>query len=526
MKPKILAIVIAAVLLVGGGAFALTRFLAPAEDDALAFVPPDAYFYANFFIEPSNGQKQALNDFIQKFPNVESTEDVIEALTKAVDESLDEEGLSYEEDVKPWLGDQFAVYAIPGGTPDLPNGAALVEITDEEAAERFLRESSDGGLGGSESKTYKDTEYRVEEGGPFALAFLEGFMVIGTEDAIKESIDALAGEETLETAKAFTTATDPLTNDWIGLYYLDTAALFDELGLEAAMTPEDKAAFEAFAGADQPPQAGILYVTSDSAVVESSGAIAPGPFASFIRGIADESVVPELPARSWAAFGIPELGDLMSNFMEAVAGFPGFDAVQLEALFYAETGLRLEQDVLSWMGDAGLFVQGANLQDIGGGLVVESTDPTKTTALVEKLEQLLVQQGVRPQPYSQGGLDGFSLQVPGVPAPIYVVGGERLAITYGNDATNALTQGGETLEDSEAFASAQEAVGEDFNISFFVDVDAAQAFGEAVATFGGAVDESYNADVKPVIDVFTYVVGAATKVGEDGLVSKLVVGVE
>ncbi|MDQ4024489.1 MAG: DUF3352 domain-containing protein [Actinomycetota bacterium] len=524
MKPKILAIVIAAVLLVGGGAFALTRLLAPAEDDALAFVPPDAYFYTNFFIEPSNGQKQALDDFLRKFPGIESTEDAIDWLTDRVDESLEDQGLSYEADVEPWLGDQLAAYGIPGGTPDLPNGAVLVESTDDEAAERFLKKVSDGELDDLDPKTYQDTEYQVEEAGPTALAFLEGFMVLGTEDAIKESIDTLAGDETLETAPAFTKATDPLRDDWVGLYYANTAAILEEFQPEG-LTPEESEAFGAFVGEDQVPQAGVVYVTADSAVFESSGALPSGQFASFAEAVGGSTLVSELPGEAWFAFGLPAFGEILSNAMDAIAGFPGFDAVQLEALFYAQTGLRLDQDVLSWMGDAGLFVQGANLQDIGGGLVVESTDEAKTTALVQKLAGLLRQQGVRPRPFSAGGLEGFSVQVPGAPAPVNVLGGDRLAITYGSDATEALG-GGETLAESETFGAAQKAIGEDFNIWLFVDADAAQAFGEALATLGGAVDEDYNEDLKPVFDVFTHVTLGVKQTGDETIVSKLVVGVE
>lgn len=523
MKPKILAIVVAALLLVGGGAFALTRFMAPSTDDALAFVPPDAYFYANFFINPSNSQKQALDDFLRKFPGIESTDDAIEKLTNLLDDSLEEEGLSYEEDVQPWLGDQLAVFGVPGASPDAPNGAVMVESKDDDAAREFLEKVDEGVTDDLEAKTYKDTEY--EAGEDFALAFLEGFMVAGTEDAIKRSIDTLSGDETLETSEKFTAATDPLEDDWIGLFYLDPAALFDEFSPAAGMTPEDLAAFEAFGFEDQKPQASILYVTPDAAVFEGSGSLTgTGPF-SFLASTTEPGLVPELPADSWLALGFPQLGELAEGVLDVFAGIPGFDRAQIDAMFYAQTGLRLEEDILSWMGDFAVFAQGSNFQDVGSGIVVESTDPAKTAALVEKARALIVQQGIRPTPASLGGLDGFALQVPGVPAPVYFLGGERLVIAYGEDAAEAAAGGGETLADSEAFTAAQEAVGDDFNISFFLDVDAAQAFGEAVAGFTGALDETYEQDAKPIVDVFTHVVSASKKEG-DTIVSKILVGVE
>ena len=524
MKPKLLAIGIAAVLLVGGGALALTRFMAPSTDDALSFVPPDAYFYANVFVDPSNGQKQALDDFLQKFPGIESTDDVIEMLTNLLDDSLEEEGLDYEEDVKPWLGDQLAIFGIPGGTPELPNGAVLVESKDDAAARNFLDKAMPGPQNDVESKTYKGIEYELDGDGG-AVAFTGGFLVAGFEDAVRASIDALESEDTLETSEAFEKATAPLADDWIGLFYVDPAGIFEEFAPSAMLTPEDQAALDIFDVENQPPQAAILYATSDSAVFEGTGSLAgAGPFA-FLGLTADPGLVPELPADSWLAFGFPKLGELVTGFIEAFEGVQGFDMAQVEAMFYAETGLRLERDILSWLGDFGAFAQGTNLQEVAGGIVIESSDPAKTTALVEKVADLIEQQGVRPDPASMGGLEGFSLQMPGVPAPIYFLGGERLVIAYGEDATEAAATGEGTLAESEVFSAAQEAVGENFNISFFLEADGALALADAGMAFSAGENDTYTNKVKPYLEVFTYVVSAAKREG-DTIVSKLVVGVE
>jgi hypothetical protein len=215
----------------------------------------------------------------------------------------------------------------------------------------------------------------------------------------------------------------------------------------------------------------------------------------------------------------------VTGFIEAFEGVQGFDMAQVEAMFYAETGLRLERDILSWLGDFGAFAQGQNLQEIAGGIVIESTDPAKTRALVEKVSDLIEEQGVVPDPASMGGLEGFSLQMPGVPAPIYFLGGERLVIAYGEDATEAAATGEDTLAQSDAFAAAQEAVGEDFNISFFLEADGALALADAAMAFSGGENDTYTNKVKPYLEVFTYAVSAAKREG-DTIVSKLVVGVE
>lgn len=527
MKPKVLAAVVAGLLVIGGGAFALRQFMAPADDAAIDFVPEDAIGYMNVFIRPSNDQKRALDGLLRKFPGIESTDDAIEKITEALDEAMAQDGMDYEEDLEPWLGSQVAAFLARGGTPALPSFAFLVESKDDEAAQDFVDEVAELEEVTLEDKTYEGETYQMDRhtDAPFAVAILDGFLVAGTEDAVKQTIDTRAGEETLEDDEDFTEAVDPLADDWIGLFYLDTGAFFDDI-VAAGIPPEERAAYEAFGIDDQRPQAAILYASPEAVTFEGTGGFDPAAQFSQLTELAGApGLVPELPEETWGAFGIPKMGRFFDGLFEAFAGLPGFDRSQIDAMFYAQTGLRLEEDVLSWMEDAGVFIQGTNIQTVGGGLVIESGDPGKTAGLVEKLKDLLVQQGIRPEPESRAGLEGFSVQIPGVPSPIYALGGERLVIAYGDDAADAAAGEGPRLRESEAFRAAQDAVGDDFNISFYVDVDAAQAFGEAVSAFSGAPMDTYEEEVKPYLDVLSHMVLAA-KTDGDALVQKFVIGVE
>jgi hypothetical protein len=529
VKLKIVAAVIAGLLVVGGGAFALTRLLnAPAEDAAVSYVPEDAIGYANFFIRPSTSQRRALDAILRRIPGIETTDDVIDRFVELLDEALAQEDLSYEEDVEPWLGDQVAAFMVGGGSVELPNFAVLIESKDDGALEDFvdaLAAQSDVEL---EEKTYEGASYRMQEGGEdgVAVGVVEGFLVGGTEDAFKAAVDAHASGETIETEDDFADATEPLNEDWIGLFYLDTADFISEFAQTQGFGPNEQAAFDALGFDEQEPQAAILYATNDSVVFESTGGFNPtGRFGELAETITEPGLVPDLPAETWAAYGIPSFGGFFDGIFETFQNVPGFDRRQVDALFYGQTGLRLQEDVLSWMEDAGFFVQGTSIQGIGGGLVIESNDPAKTDRLLAKLQDLVTQQGIRTRPESRGDLEGFSVTIPGVPAPVYALGGDRLVIAYGDEAAEAAAGEGERLRDSEAFAAAQDAVGEDFNVSFFVDVDAAQRFGEAAATFAGAPMDVYEREVKPYVDVLTHVVGAARMEG-DRIVQKIVIGVE
>lgn len=529
MKPKIVAAVIAAALVVGGGAFALTRFMAPAEDSAIEFVPRDAIGYFNVFIRPSNTQKQALDDLLRKFPGIDSTDEAIEKITDLLDDALSEGGMDYQEDVEPWLGDQIAAFITAGGDLENPDFAFLIESKSDAAAQDFVEKLAEEDGVVLEEKAYEGQTYQMEEDGDedFAVSILDGYVVAGTEGSVKDVIDTRAGGETLESQQRFTDATEPLADDWIGLFYVDTAEFFGQFAKEEGFGPQEMAAIEAIGFDDQQPQAGILYVTSDSVAFESTGGFSPGSqVGDLTEAVAGAGIVPELPGETWAAFGVPKFGDFFNGLFDMFSEVPGgVDREQVDAMFYGQTGLRLQEDVLSWMEDFGVFVQGTSIRDIAGGLVIESNDPDKTSRLLEKLDEVVTQQGIRTQPEEFAGHEGFSVQIPGVPAPVYALGGERLVIAYGEEAAAAAAGEGATLAESDAFAAAQDAVGEDFNISFYVDVDAAQEFGEAVAGFAGAPMDVYEEDVKPYVDVLTHVVAAAKSEGET-IVQKLVVGVE
>ena len=74
-----------------------------------------------------------------------------------------------------------------------------------------------------------------------------------------------------------------------------------------------------------------------------------------------------------------------SSSSASSARFGGVDVDQVLRQFEQQTGIDLREDVLSWMGDAGVFVPGTTLSDIGGALVVESKDAAKSEAFVGEL---------------------------------------------------------------------------------------------------------------------------------------------
>lgn len=524
---KSLVVALAAVVLVAGAGLAYVRFMAPADDAALRFVPKDAVLYGTLFIRPSSDQKMALDDLLQKFPNIENTDDAIDKLMELLDEELGKEGLAYEEDIEPWLGDQVGGFMMPGGSVEIPNVGVIVESKDDDALRDFISriQEEDAPDAVIVEREHNGSTYEVveEEPGAPSFVFLDGFFVGGTEEAVKAAIDADAGES-LQDSEKFTNASEDLRDDWLGLFYADTAAMFEMFDAGVPASGPEQAVFDSFGLKDQLPSAGVAYVTSDTIGFESSGGVpTEGPLAGMTTFVGS-GLLPDLPSESWAAFGIPDVGRLSQKVFELFEDFPGFDRDQIESQFRAETGLDLQHDLLSWMGDAGIFVQGRNMQEIGGGLVLESTDPAKTSAVFETLQDLLAEQGAQPRHATVGELDGFSVQAPGMPAPVYFLAGERAVVAYGQTAAEQAIAPEQRLADAETFGMGADELGDDFDVALYVDVDAAQSFAESLMSFSGETDPTYEEDIKPYVDPFGYVIAGSRTDGEN-IVQRLVIGV-
>ena len=529
------AVIVAVVglLIAGGVAFAAIQILdRPSEDAAIELVPADSYLYANLFIGPSTDQKQALDDLLGNFPKIESTDQAIDRLTGFLDDELQEVGLSYDEDVEPWLGDQVSLF-LRGTEIDPPSMAALLETTDPDAAAAAIDKAREHeGEDDPEETSYEGVDYQVEEGDdgvPIAIGFVGDFLVVGTEDSFKSVVDTNAGSEgSITENDDYESAFSGLDDQNLFSLYVDQGRLFEILEEGGGLEGEDAAILEAFPGIqDAGSSALALSARSEGVALEISSTVPADDDASGLASIfLGTDLLESLPGDSWAALGVPDLGTFALDLMGLSTSTPEGQAAFDESMesFRQETGLDLEEDVLSWMGDAALFVQGTNFQEIGGGLLVESDDPDATRNSLAKVRDRIEADGAPTSDAERGGLEGFSIQA-GAPAPIYALAGDRFVVTYGDKATDDLLDPDETLGDDETFQAAADALGDGYAPSLYVDFDGLQTIIEFAQSFSGTVDETYQQDVKPWLDPISFVVAGARQDG-DRLFQTLFVGVE
>ncbi|MBA3290320.1 MAG: DUF3352 domain-containing protein [Actinobacteria bacterium] len=531
-KAVVLAIVgVLGVVAVGvAGVLGYQMFFGTAEDRVVGLVPQDAAVYGHIFLDPSMNQKQAIEDILEAFPEAPSFDEARNELVEALDEGLGEVDMNFEDDVEPWLGDQVGGFSLfpedlaSGGEP--PPAALLVASDDDDAAQAFIDQGSAESDENLSDESYGGVDYKLNSEEGSAVGVVDGFVVIGSEAGLKAVVDVSEGESNLADDEDFSETTDALTDDRLATFYFDGRKLTEALEAGSGMPGGPEAGLLGGAGGlglnIEAPVAAALFVDSDKVVLESTSTLneETKDLASSFGG----GLVGAVPADSWGALGLSDLGGIIEGIYDTFAeGFAaGGGTNELDAQFEAQTGLNLREDLLSWMGDAGLFVSGTDPNSISGGLLVESTDPAKSSETLATLEGLLQQQGLSTEPFSAPNGEGFKLEIPGSPQPVIVLGGERVVISFGEQAALDALEGGQALSGTETFQTAATGLGEGFSPAGYFDLDVIQTFAENT---GVSEEPSYEGEIKPWIDPLSYL-AFGSRIDGDRLVQRMVIGIE
>ena len=534
MKLKIVVAIAVTVLLAGAGALLAYGFLfSPATDDAITLVPEDAIGYFNVFLDPSNSQKQAIESLIAKTP-FETPEELLKKIVELFNKGLNEQGCSFEEDFEPWMGAQIA-----GFLSGPEEGLGFVATEDAGAAIAAFEKCTD--VGELEERSYKGVDYEAE--GTNAIGIVENYLAAGTEGAFKKMIDTSQGAASLESSERYQDAIDDLYNDPVALFYLDLKPIFQEY--QSFAPPEMTAFTDLYEDLSDRPISGSIFARPNAMVFEyaaglpSSGSL--GSLTDIARTALASDIVAQLPGGSWGALGIGSAGDYVDSALELIGQFdPSGGRERMEAEFKKETGLSLSNDVLSWIGDVGFFVQGTSPLTLSGGMVIETDDPEAAQLAVGKLAEFAAKDGAPVKALTIPGVEGFAIQEESQPQPINIaVGAERVVIAYGNLATEQALKGDVTLEGSETFIEASDALGEGFRVSAFFEADPIQALIEGsvlptLTSFDPATGQivpdadaraNYEQNVKAFVDPLSFFVfGSRTE--DETSITRIVIGVE
>ena len=471
------------------------------DADPASLVPANAAMYFEATIRPEGEQRE---DVLAAAGKIMRTPDPAAKIQELVDEGFKDDDLTWERDFAPWVGEKAGVWLRDVSGED-PPVAGVIAVRDEKAAEAALPKLQDDG----ERGTYEGVNYVMDDEDT-AAGLVDGYLVVGDLPVFKEVVDARDGDH-LADSDGYKDVIGELEDDRLGLFYLDTKALIDAAVKADPASAAQLQQVRSFLPIDKMgPSAGALTADGDGIAIDQIATDIPdGPLrrlASLFAG-GESDLLTEMPGDSWGALALPDVGEGARELVNSFGGLIGGAALNEQVR--RSTGLDLEADVYSWLGDVGGFVRGTSEADLGGALVLESTDDDRAASAFGKFVGLIGRQaGAAPKPVKIAGAESaVEIPAPGAPQKLVLARGEgKMVAAYSTSAAEDALAPDAKLGDAATFKAAEEQLGDDMNASFVLSVPAivqlVDAFGEADADFEEA---------RPYLEAFeTVVTGGST----------------
>jgi hypothetical protein len=486
------------------------------EGDPASLVPAGAAVYLQAAVQP---QDERRTDALAAASKIMRTDDPAGKLRELIDEELADEGLTWERDLASWLGEDAGIW-VTNLQAEEPSWSAIVAAKDTEAAEAALDRIAKADGGKHTARSHGGVDYEVDEEG-VAGGVVDDFVVFGTEDAFKRTVDT-RDADSLADADRYGDAVGELEEERLGHYYVDPKPLIDAAKKQDPAAAANLGQFERMFPLDElGPVTGAFAADGDGMTLDTVvTGIPDGPFRNLIEMWAggETELLGELPGEAWGAFATPRLGETAESLMSSFAGAIGGAAVAAQVK--QATGLDLQQDVFSWIGDVGAFVRGSDMASLDGALVISSTDDDRATAAFGKIIALIGRQtGARPQPVKIDGAESaFAISAPDAEKPIVLArGSERVVAAYGDEAAAAALSSDSQLSDSDGYGAAEDVLGDGMHPALLLSFEDALALADAVGETDAEFDE-----VRPYLEALG-VVTSGGKVDGDRVQSRLAV---
>jgi hypothetical protein len=350
-----------------------------ALESALAYVPPGTPFVVAIDTDVEGEQIQALDDILGRFP---SGDGIARMLQQQIEQGAD--GVSYEDDVRPLLGNPFVVSATDPASflseADEEDFVAAIQADDTDALDRLIEKTEareDGEVAGA--TLYED------DGTAFAV---EDDMVVfaASRDLLETALERADGDDHLD-VDTFERGLEGLSREALARVYVDLQALIEqEPGGAAAQEVDWVAALRtlgiAASAEDDALEAEFNVRTEGEGLSEEDLPLAAGD---------EPAQVVRIPGE--VGFGLRDPSRLIGFFESA------FQTLDPQGFGDYETGKRaisrrydidVDEDVFGQLtGD--LSVSAAVNGEFGAR--VEVADPNAFTETVDRLAEALPELG-------------------------------------------------------------------------------------------------------------------------------------
>lgn len=438
-----------------------------------AAVPAAAPIYLTATVRPEGDLKDDTLEVAGKLLNTDDPQGQLKQFLQRAGTSTSTGDFDYDEDLKPWLGQQVGIFVMELKEGRDTEGALVFQVTDADKARESLAASAKkpAKAGGPPPKvteeTYEGTTITVSD--DRASAVLDDYALAGSLSGVKASIDTVkGGDDALADKDAFKQATSALgdADQTIASFYLDVQGAIDQAVASGEVESDSAAAVrQAFSATGYSAVAAGISVQENALRVDIAS-----PLSKKQPDLGNPSAaVAALPGDSWLGLGIGDVQKVLeyqiSQFSTLTALGGTADLNTLIEQLGRQLDLDIREDLLSWMGEGAIFLRGTSLADIGGAAIVQVKDQAKAKAAfpaIEKLVKAFGGKGIETAPLSAPGVDvGFVVRSENFPLPIDVaLAGDRFIVAVTDPALEAAISPSGSLGDNSDFKAAAEALGD------------------------------------------------------------------
>lgn len=416
-----------ALLGVLAGAFALSGCggAGPAGvPEAASLAPADSVVFATITTDDNSEQWQKAEAVLERVPGVR------DGVVNAIEQGLTDEGLDWETDVAPALGDEVVIVATAKLRP-----IVLVEPESEERLDALLAKSDEETVRGE----------------------VEGRVAVAETEADLAEYRAALEQGTLENDESFAAGLDALPDESIGLVWVDISALTEELGSVFEQATQEHV------------ELGVDWLSAalsaeDDGLLVAMGARTPGG--------GDTHYEPELfrrvPTDAVAAVSFGGTQGALDRLQGQL------DVDELSKSIEEATGMSLDGLVDALSGEGVLYVRPGGEEIPEVTLALAPPNPDKTWETADRLaRKLAADMQAEVTTSVENGIEVSKLVAEGVTLRYARLDADTIVVTSGADALAILAGDGPKLAESEDFLRAAEDVGlEDRTKGFvYVDVD-------------------------------------------------------
>jgi hypothetical protein len=462
--------------------------------DPASITPADAPFFAEAVVRPEGDQRDALDSALSKLL---VTDDPGGFIAGQLDSALAKEDLTYEDDVRPWLGPRAGFFT--ENFKDNADGAAIVATTDAGATQDAIDKAAAADRTKETDRTYRGVDYMLDGRGN-AAGIVSGFFVAGTQRAFEDVVDTTHGGDALADSGRFRSRRDSADEDRFAFVYADPKAIVDALTASGDLSEQDLQAVQPQLGAilEQPVTATLSATSSQLALQTSTGA-ASQPATN------QSPLLAELPGDAWLS--LATTGGAQA--LQGISGGPAAEQLR------SQLGFDIGGEISDWVGDLAFYMRGTSMFGLGGALVLETNDEGASQRTLAELQGALGSDpSLQVQPLS-GGDPGFTVTPAGTPVQIQVTQRDgRVVVGLGSASVDDVFSTGSRLGDTEAFDLAVGTLPDGFAPTLFI------AFPPLFSLVNSLPDAANDPDylkAKPYLDALDYLVtGLST---EDGVQS-------